>query len=76
MIKMHKTKSPVVSKKQRKPRKDKDIPKLGTAGKLIGIKDPLNEQLAKDEKENVETDTVNKFLHCVMDAMNDDICCN
>lgn len=54
-------------KKPRKPRKDKGIPKHSTAGKLIGISEPLTIQIDKEAASSVLED---------IRTFQDDIFCN
>lgn len=60
-------------KKPRKPRKDKGLPRLSTAGKLIGVNEPLSLQT---DKEKTPDSSVNELLQGLISTFQDDICHN
>lgn len=71
---MHRIGTNTEPKKPRKVRKDKGIPKLSTAGKLIGVDEPLS--LQTGNREETPDGSVNELLQGLITTFQDDFCHN
>lgn len=73
IIKVHGMEDKCILRKQRKLRKDRGKPKLGTAGKLIGINVIANKRQFENKD---ETNSVRDYFQNIISTFHDEVAYN